>query len=170
MEEFSELESILQERMKVYLKLVSLAEVARSLEFFPALFVLYSAEWWRRNYDGTGFSWDPILNTIGAPADGWNQAQRSDCVIRGFQEWKLRPSDAHGLRFLGSIAFQGGLPMQLLGTARGNIGRVLSRVLQLASSGTTDAKEIQKWVRSLATYLPNTYRQTEVFVITVAVA
>jgi hypothetical protein len=151
--------------MKVYLKLASLAEVARSLEFFPALFVLYSAEWWRRNYDGTGFSWDPILNTIGAPADGWNQAQRSGCVIRGFQEWKLRLSDAHGLRFLGSIAFQGGLPMQLLGTARGNIGRVLSRVLQLASSGTTDAKEIQEWVRSLANYLPNTYRQTEVFVL-----
>lgn len=164
-EEFSELESILQERMTVYLKLASLAEVARGLEFFPALFVLYSAEWWRRNYDGTGFTWDPILNTIGAPADGWNQAQRSDCVIRGFQEWKLRLSDAHGLRFLGSIAFQGGLPMQLLGTARGNIGRVLSRVLQLASSGTTDAKEIQEWVRSLATYIPNTYRQTEVFVL-----
>lgn len=38
-EEFSELESILQERMKVYLKLASLAEVARSLEFFPALFM-----------------------------------------------------------------------------------------------------------------------------------
>ena len=164
-EEFSELESILQERMKVYLKLMSLADVARSLEFFPALFVLYSAEWWRRNYDGTGFSWDPILNTIGAHADGWNQAQRSDCVIRGFQEWKLRLSDAHGLRFLGSVAFQGGLPMQLLGTARGNIGRVLSRVLQLASSGTTDAKEIQEWGRSLATYLPNTYRQTEVFAL-----
>lgn len=164
-EEFSELESILQERMKVYLKLASLAEVARSLEFFPALFVLYSAEWWRRNYDGTGFSWDPILNTIGAPVYGWSQAQRSDCVLRGFQEWKLRLSDAHGLRFLGSIAFQGGLPMQLLGTARGNIGRVLSRVLHLASSGTTDAKEIQEWVRSLATYLPNTYRQTEVFVL-----
>lgn len=165
MEEFSELESILQERLKVYLKLASLAEVAQRLEFFPALFVLYSAEWWRRNYDGTGFSWDPIMNTIGAPADGWNQAQRSDCVIRGFQEWKLRLSDAHGLRFLGSIAFQGGLPMQLLGTARSNIGRVLSRVLQLASSGTTDAKEIQEWVRSLASDLPKTYRQTEVFVL-----
>jgi len=164
-EEFSDLELILQERLKVYLKLATLAEVSRRIEYFPALFVLYSAEWWRRNYDGTGFSWDPILNTIGAPADGWNQAQRSDCVIRGFQEWKLRLSDAHGLRFLGSIAFQGGLPMQLLGTARGNIGRVLSRVLQLASSGTTDAKEIQEWVRSLATYLPNTYRQTEVFVL-----
>lgn len=164
-EEFSELESILQERLKVYLKIATLADVARSVEFFPALFVLYSAEWWRRNYDGTGFTWDPILTTIGAPADGWNQVQRSDCVIRGFHEWKLRLSDAHGLRFLGSIAFQGGLPMQLLGAARGNIGRVLSRVLQLAASGTTDAKEIQEWVQSLGSYLPNTYRQTEVFVL-----
>ena len=164
-DEFSDLESVLQERLKTYLKLVSLADVAQRVEFFPALFVLYSAEWWRRNYDGTGFSWDPILNSIGAPADGWNQAQRSDCVTRGFQEWKLRLSDAHGLRFLGSIAFQGGLPMQLLGTARGDIGRLLSRVLHLASSGTADAKEIQGWIQDLATDLPNTYRQTEVFVL-----
>ena len=38
------------------------------------------------------------------------QAQRSDCVERGLQDWRLRLINAHGLRFLGSIAFQGGLP------------------------------------------------------------
>lgn len=164
-DEFAELESILKDRLTTYLKIATLGDVARRLDFFPALFVLYAAEWWRRRYDGTGFSWDPILDSIGAPPDGWNQVQRSDCVERGFQEWKLRLSDAHGLRFLGSIAFQGGLPMQLLGAARGNIGKVLSRVLILASSGTTDAREIQEWVRSLSTYLPNSYRQAEVFVL-----
>lgn len=164
-DEFAELESILRDRLATYLKIATLGDVARRLDFFPALFVLYAAEWWRRRYDGTGFSWDPILDSIGAPPDGWNQSQRSDCVERGFQEWKLRLSDSHGLRFLGSIAFQGGLPMQLLGAARGNIGKVLSRVLILASSGTTDAREIQEWVKSLSTYLPNSYRQAEVFVL-----
>ena len=164
-DEFSELEAMLHERVSAYLRFSTLGDAVRRADSFPALFVLYAAEWWRRRYDGTGFSWDPILKTIGVPADSWSQAQRSECVERGFREWKLRLSDAHGLRFLGSIAFQGGLPMQLLGMARGTIGRVLGRVLQLASSGTTDAREIQEWVRSLSTYLPNAYRQTEVFVL-----
>ena len=164
-DEFAQLESVLKDRLATYLKIATLGDVARHMDFFPALFVLYAAEWWRRRYDGTGFSWDPILDSIGAPPEGWNQSQRSECVERGFQEWKLRLSDSHGLRFLGSIAFQGGLPMQLLGAARGNIGKVLSRVLILASSGTTDAREIQEWVKSLATYLPNSYRQAEVFVL-----
>lgn len=164
-DEFNDLECILRERLATYFKVANLGDIARRIDVFPALFVLYAAEWWRRRYDGTGFSWDPILHSIGAPPDGWNQAQRSDCVDRGFQEWKLRLSDSHGLRFLGSIAFQGGLPMQLLGSARGNIGRVLSRVLQLASTGTFDIREIQEWVKSLSTYLPNSYRQTEVYVL-----
>ena len=164
-DEFAQLESVLKDRLAIYLKIATLGDVARHIDFFPALFVLYAAEWWRRRYDGTGFSWDPILDSVGAPPEGWNQSERSDCIKRGLQEWKLRLSDSHSLRFLGSIAFQGGLPMQLLGAARGNIGKVLSRVLILASSGTVDAREIQEWVKSLATYLPKSYRQAEVFVL-----
>jgi len=144
---------------------VTLGDVAKRADFFPALFVLYSAEWWRRRYDGTGFSWEPILSSIGVPHESWSQVQRSECVERGFQDWKLRLSDSHGLRFLGSIAFQGGLPMRLLASARGNIGRVLRRVLQLASFGATDSREIQQWVESLSTDLPMAYRRAEVFVL-----
>jgi hypothetical protein len=45
------------------------------------------------------------------PTETWNQSQRSECVEKGLQGWKLRVSNSHGLRYLGSIAFQGGLPM-----------------------------------------------------------
>lgn len=164
-DEFLELESLLKEKLQLYLKTFSLADIPQNVEYFSAMFVLYAAEWWRRSYDGTGFSWDPILKSLGAPSDGWSQTQRGDCVTRGMQEWKLTLAESRGLRFLGSIAFNGGLPMQLLARAQGNIGRVLSRVLQLAAAGTTDANEILEWVRSLALHLPNAYRRTEVFVL-----
>lgn len=164
-EEFTELEKLLSERLSQYLKLYSLGDIARIITYFPPLFVLYAAEWWRRRYDGTGWSWEPIVESLGAPANGWSQAQRSDCVERGLAEWRLGLRDTHGLRFLGSIAFNGGLPMQLLATARGNIGRALTRVLRLAGGGSADPADIQGWIVSLGSYLPNAYRQQEIYVL-----
>lgn len=60
-EEFNDLEAILHQGISTYLKIATLGDVVRQLDFFPALFVLYAAEWWRRRYDGTGFTWDPML-------------------------------------------------------------------------------------------------------------
>lgn len=164
-EEFTELEGLLSERLARYLKLYSLGDIARLVVHFPPLFVLYAAEWWRRRYDGTGWSWEPIVESLGAPANGWSHVQRSDCVERGLAEWGLGLRGTHGLRFLGSIAFNGGLPMQLLATARGDIGRVLTRVLRLAGGGSADPADIQGWITSLASYLPNAYRQQEIYVL-----
>jgi hypothetical protein len=164
-EEFAELEGLLADRLKVYLQQNSLGDIAKHVLYFPPLFVLYAAEWWRRRYDGTGWSWEPIVESLGAPANGWSQAQRSDCVERGLAEWRLGLRDAHGLRFLGSIAFNGGLPMQLLATARGNIGRVLGRVLRLARGGSSNPEDILGWITSLGLYLPNAYRQQEIYVL-----
>jgi len=164
-EEFTELEKLLIERLSVYLRRHPLGDVSRHAAYFPPLFVIYAAEWWRRRYDGTGWSWEPIVESLGAPANGWSQAQRSDCVEQGLAEWLLGLRDTHGLRFLGSIAFNGGLPMQLLATARGNIGRVLTRVLRLAGGGSANPADIQGWITSLASYLPNAYRQQEIYVL-----
>jgi len=163
--EFEELELMLKEMMSVFLGVAPLSLIARQVPFFPSLFVIYAAEWWRRRYDGSGWSWEPIVESLGAPADGWNQAQRSECVETGLREWRLRLSDIHGFRFLGSVAFQGGLPMQLLAAARGNIGHVLGRALRLASTGSVDANDVQEWIQSLSGYLPNAYRQNEIFVL-----
>src|SRR5437870_1700535 len=70
-EEFEELEGLLSERLGQYLKVYSLGDIAQLVDCFPSLFVLYAAEWWRRRYDGTGWSWEPIVDSLGAPADGW---------------------------------------------------------------------------------------------------
>ncbi len=159
--EFEDLESLLRGRLAEWLKRGTLGDIAQQIPAFPALFVLYAAEWWRRRYDGSQWSWEPILEAIGAPPNGWNQAQRSACVERGLRDWRLDLTNTHGFRFLGSVAFQGGLPMQLLATAHGNIGRVLTQVLRLASNGSADANDIGGWVQSLSILLPQAYRFCE---------
>jgi hypothetical protein len=164
-EEFSDLETMMRDCLGTWLKTVTLGDVARNVACFPPLFVLYAAEWWRRNYDGTGFAWEPIVSAIGASADAWNPTERSECVEKGLQGWQLRLLNSHGLRYLGSIAFQGGLPMRLLASAQGPIGGILKRALKLAGGGGTDAAEILEWIKSLAHFLPNSYRQNEVFVL-----
>ncbi|MER2626313.1 MAG: STY4851/ECs_5259 family protein, partial [Accumulibacter sp.] len=163
--EFSDLEAMMREYIEFWLRTVTLGDVARDIACFPPLFVLYAAEWWRRNYDGTGFAWEPIVSALGASAETWTPAQRGECVKKGLQGWQLPLANLHGLRYLGSIAFQGGLPMQLLSSAQGPIGGILKRVLKLAGGGGTDATEILKWIKSLSHFLPNSYRQNEVFVL-----
>ena len=132
---------------------------------FSALFVLYASEWWRRRYDGSGFSWEPILRSLGVDPEIWTPTQRSQCVKRGLAVWCLRLRKHGGLRFLGTVAVQGGLPLRLLSEARGGIGRLLSRVLQLAEGGevTRTEIEIKRWIESLRKWLPESYRQDIIY-------
>jgi hypothetical protein len=163
--EFSSLESLLKERLSQYQPLASLGMIGSHVAGFPALFVLYAAEWWRQRYDGSGWSWEPILRDLGADIDGWNQAQRSECVTRGLQDWRLLLRQTGGLRYLGTIALQGGLPMRLLAEAKGGLGRLLRSVLKEAARSVVTINDIQGWVQSLDHYLPRTYRQTEIHVL-----
>lgn len=164
-EEFNSLQCLLRETVQDGLKHRHLGGVAACTPSFPALFVCYASEWWRRYYDGTGWTWDPIIEALGASPGGWTPNERGICVENGLREWFLTLRSASGLRYLGSIAFNGGLPMQLLATARSSIGRVLGRTMQLAASSASYAGEIQDWIESLASLLPQSYRQKEIFAL-----
>ncbi len=163
--EFEDLEKSLKQMLAPLLMRATLGEISRRAVVFPRLFVLYASEWWRRRYDGSGWSWEPIIEALGAKPDGWNQNERSRCVETGLREWGLGVGQSHGFRFLGSIAFQGGLPMQLLASARGNIGRLLNRVLRLAANGNAERGDIHDWISSLAEDLPRAYRQQEIYAL-----
>ena len=132
---------------------------------FSALFVLYASEWWRRRYDGSGFSWEPILRSLDVDPEIWTPTQRSQCVKEGLAAWCLPLRKHGGLRFLGTVAVQGGLPLRLLSEARSGIGRLLSRVLQLAEGGevTRTEIEIKRWIESLRKWLPESYRQDIIY-------
>src|SRR5574338_764193 len=161
--EFTELEALLRAWVSK-LSRFELSDISR-LTGFPALFVLYAAEWWRRRFDGAHWSWEPILRDIGAEPEEWNQFQRSECVRLGLQDWGLKPRETGGLRFLGSVAVQGGLPLRLLAQARGKIGQLLSQVLRQAGSGGVTQSDLLTWVESLQTNLPRTYWQDAIFTL-----
>jgi len=168
-EEFDELEALLSKWLAMVASRHDLADIAR-LSGFPALFVLYAAESWRRRYNGSHWSWEPILKAVGANPVQWSQAQRSACIERGLQDWCLGPREGGGLRYLGSIAVQGGLPLSLLAQARGGIGQVLSRVLQLAGNSAEAELFALGWVKSLEDKLPKSYRQDAIFTLLADIA
>jgi hypothetical protein len=161
--EFAELEEGLCEFLTNRLRCERLGEIARSCTWFPSLFVLYAAEWWRREYDGSGWTWDPIMQRLGAETQSWNPTQRSGCVEQGLEDWTISISQAHGFRFLGSVALQGGLPMKLVAAAQGKLGSLLSRVLRDAAASSADENEIEDWIRHQATSLSETYQRNEIF-------
>lgn len=167
--EFIELENLLRKWLGLLLKRFELGKIT-SLSGFSALFVLYAAEWWRRRFDGSHWSWDPILKDLNADPDDWSQAQRSACIERGLQDWGLSVKKSGGLRFLGSVAVQGGLPLKLLAEARGKIGLLLSQVLKQAAGTSITPNDLLTWVESLQSTLPKSYRQAVIFTLLADVA
>ena len=161
-DEFEELEALLRTWLGLLIGRVQLGQVLR-LADFPALFVLYASERWRRRYDGTGYSWGPILEDLGVAPDSWTPGERSQCVKEGLAAWGLKPREHGALRFLGEVAVQGGLPLRLLGEARGGIGRLLARVLQLAKGGDVGRPELKGWIESLQNWLPKSYRKDIIY-------
>jgi len=168
-DEFKGLEELLRYWLEQLLPRYGLAQVA-NLASFSELFVLYAAEWWRRRYDGSGFTWEPILRDLGANPDEWSATQRSEFVKQGFRGWRIKPRESGGLRFIGSVAVQGGLPLKLLASSHGRIGHLLSRVLQLASGSQVTQGDLLTWVESLGNTLPQTYRQATIYTLLAEVA
>lgn len=170
-QEFGELENFLSEKISHRIKVHSLfnlyqphlAEIASTIKEFPALFVLYAAEWWRRRYDGSGFNWTPILNDLGTSNDYWNESQRSKCIEQGLKFWKVPLEQSGGMRYIGTIALQGGLPMRLLSEARGRIGQLLKRVLKETVKRNGDVQGIMEWIPQIDNYLPSTYQKPSIY-------
>ena len=92
-------------------------------------FVLYAAEWWQREYDGGRWAWEPLLESI-----GWGGVHYPDLyepVRRAWGWWKVGlvrlPTS---IRYLGTFACQGGLPLALVGRGHNSVTRYLRAVLK----------------------------------------
>ena len=92
-------------------------------------FVLYAAEWWQRRYDGGRWAWEPLLESI-----DWRGIHYPDLyepVRDALRWWKVDlvrlPSS---VRYLGTFACQGGLPLALVGYADSSVARYLRAVLE----------------------------------------
>lgn len=160
--EFELLEIKFQNWIQEETQFRSVSHLVKS-SLFNQLFVLYASEWWRRKFSGGHWSWDPILNDLNIDPNDWSAPKRSECVERGFKEWKLGLKNKTGKRFLGSVAIQGGLPMNLMADNHGSVSRVLHRVVDLMPGTRIEPDLILSWVKSLSHYLPNTYQKDEIY-------
>lgn len=171
-EEFHQVECLLRNWLASFPPDDSLARLADDW-LFCRLFVLYASEWWRRNYDGSGISWEPILSRLKINTGSWTQQQRSRCVQTGLKNWRVHVRKHGGYRFILSIALQGGLPLRLLSEGRGGLGKLLKPVLHLAGNAAADMQgnasvseqDIYGWVESLQGMLPRSYRQPAIFIL-----
>ncbi|MGC8530212.1 MAG: STY4851/ECs_5259 family protein [Leptospirillia bacterium] len=143
----------------------SLTFIFENFDGFDALFVLYAAEWWRLFYDGTGFSWEPILNSLGTQNNEWDSSSRGRDIQSGFDFWGI-PLERGHLRYLSTVARQGGLPMKLLASSEGQIGHLFSRVLiDLAGEDESlwTGESLKARVKRHAHYLPDVYKNEGIF-------
>ena len=103
--------------------------VCRAANMQTRAFVLYAAEWWQREYDGGAWAWEPLLASI-----GWEQTHYPDLyepVRKAWSWWRVDlvrlPTS---IRYLGTFACQGGLPLALVGDAQSSVTRYLRAALK----------------------------------------
>ncbi len=137
----------LRETLKFSMCFGEMKEVALRVKRFPALFVLYAAEWCRREYDGGHWKWEPIIENfeggvVPVPT-------RSEIVTKGLAYWCHKPSD-QGQKFIWAIIAQSGLPLRLIEQGEGKFSELMKRTLGQAIRYHWDKSTITERVGQLA--------------------
>lgn len=125
---------------------------------WDACFVFYAAEWWRRFYSGH-WGWEGIFESIGINYNELTISRRNDLIELGLQRWKrdLRVSDGTR-KFLGTIATEGGLPLNQLVDQGGWLKSILKPVLKKhVSRGIS----ISLLIENYRDFIPRSYRSNE---------
>jgi len=138
-----------------YSAALGIKNIDTRLPMWDALFVLYASEWWRRNYHGGAWSWESIITSLELSTAEFNHATTRSIVSKGLTRWKRELlKNGQGHQYLGTIIFEGGIPLGLLRQNSGfeNFLRgVLEDSIQYAESGLTPKDFAQRRIDMLAT-------------------
>ena len=159
--EFSELADLLK------LSTIMGVKNIREMLFWDAVVVIYASEWWRRFYNGQ-WGWDGIFESIGIDIDELSVVKRNTLIETGLQRWR-RPVRYHnGSRmFLGTVATEGGLPLNQLSGSGGWLKQVLQPVLR---KHITRGIDISVLIDSYSDWIPNSYQSSEMIQILTDIA
>ncbi len=152
----------LRETLVFATSLDTLDEVSKLIRGFPALFVLYAAEWWRREYQGGAWRWSSIINALEGKADELDAVARTRCVINGFAYWGHCP-DGEGKKFFGAIVAHGGLPLKFIGQGGGKLRSIMDDTLRLAARYHWDTLQIANAIEERKDELPTSLRCPEIY-------
>ena len=92
----------------------------------PRAFVLYAAEWWQRQYDGHHWAWGPLLASIKWHVHYPDLYEPIRAALRWWRIDLVRLPTS--IRYLGTFACQGGLPLGLVGDADSRVVQYLRAV------------------------------------------
>lgn len=131
---------------------------------WPAHFVLWASEWFRREYGGGGYSWAGLLAALDmCVTTQGDQATLRDIAKRGLNMWQREVMRFEGGRsFLGSLAREGGFPTAAFADSKGwsreLLGRVIASLLSEPAAGEERALEL---ARSHRHRLPQTFNDED---------
>ncbi len=125
---------------------------------WDSLFVFYGSEWWRRHYSGK-WGWEGVLTSIGLTEE-ISIGQRNAIVELGLARWNREVRVRGGQRhFLGTVATEGGLPLNQLAGGSGWLKNILSVVIERHISTQLPISEL---LEAHSSSIPRSYRSKEV--------
>lgn len=145
-------------------------EIFRRDQKYDALFVLFAAEWWRREYRGGPWAWEPVFQAIGLDDEDIQQIRNRvqqllyPALERGFKWWRreIFTTDS-GRAFIGSIAAEGGLPLNLLTDPYGGLKRYFKQLLNRYLPFRTTGMPVMQIAEELKMELPVSFRNPTVY-------
>ena len=155
-DEFSSLKEVLRQTCAGR----PLATIAAFNLSFPGAFVMFGAEWWKREYGGGVWSWPLIIQAFGADPDSWLPNQRTASVLSGLKFWGHSVHRA-GRAYLGSVITQGGIPQALLSDGHGPITGLLVSAGKRAGQLNARGDEIIAIVRDYQDRLQQSLQRDE---------
>lgn len=117
-----------------------------------ACFVLYAAEWWRRNYGSGHWEWAPIFEEI-QRSDWISHSKRNQLMNSGCPYWQ-RPVFQHengNNSLLGTLFFESGIPVGLLtNESESHIKGLITKSFSFLETYSTERADTSDWIGDLA--------------------
>lgn len=162
-DEFKTLKAAL--KTSASLGITNILKFSGSFGSWSAAFVIYAAEWWRQEYDGSVWSWEKVFASFSVDGKELKAEYRNLIVEKGLRYWQREVRVINGnSRYLGTIATEGGLPLNQLNKSSGWLGRVFKQVIpkytRLQQTGT-DANQLV----AECEYIPLTYQNSQIYTI-----
>ncbi|WIY67960.1 STY4851/ECs_5259 family protein [Aquidulcibacter paucihalophilus] len=152
------------ERLRRHLlQLTRTRAIERADERDAAVFAIYAAEWFRREFEGGAYRWDQLLKSLG----GVTPEITASLARRGLKWWgRSAHRTDHGEQRLMSLALEGGFPTRLLGSREqgwlaGTLRRLIARTAVLGEQSLEAVVELA--VADAA--VPQTFRKPEFFTL-----
>lgn len=129
---------------------------------YPKAWLLFAAEWWKREYSGGAWRWGPLCEAAGLQRLSHDRIR--NLVIDGHHQWRLETTIKNeGKRFIGLVAVNGGLPMRLVESAQGGLSGLLRMVTEQALRYNLHDEHLRQAIEAQAALLPVCYQQAPVY-------